>query len=328
MTETAYHATVLPKEVLEILAPQPGEVFVDGTLGHGGHTLQILKLLGNEGLLIGLDRDPQMLQTARRRIESSSISSSSYRLIVADHVDLVPVVAEALAAAHVEPPRPHGLLLDLGPSTPQLQDPARGMSWRSEQALDMRMNPHQEGETALEIVNDWDEGELSRLFKEHADERWAKRIASVIVRERKQKQITTGRELGEVVAGAIPRKAWPPKIHPATRVFLALRIEVNREYETLDRIMPEAFDLLAPGGRMGIITFHSGEDRRVKRFMKEVCTAPEVPWPLPQGSEPAPAESLTRKPIGPGEEEMEANPHSRSAKLRAVRKLGERKPSS
>ncbi len=275
--QPSYHKSVLIEETVRLLDPQSGEVAVDATLGHGGHSLQICMLLGQEGLLVGLDRDPEMLETARRRISSSHAPCSRCLFVRADHADLVPVVVEALAQAEVEPPRPDLLLFDLGPSTPQLQDPARGMSWRSEVSLDMRMNPDQPGETAADIVNTWDERRLAAMFKDHSDERWAKRIAQFVVKERAKGAITTGVQLAQIVEAAIPRKAWPPNIHPATRVFLSLRIQVNREYETLEQILPAAFKLLKPNGRMAVITFHGGEDKRVKDFMRQVTTPPEKP---------------------------------------------------
>lgn len=195
------------------------------------------------------------------------------------------------------------------------------MSWLSDQSLDMRMNPSGPDLPATEIINTWDEAALARLFWEHADERWSRRIARAIVQARSREAIRTGRQLGELIAQAIPRRAWPPKIHPATRAFLALRIEVNREYETLEAILPQAFDLLAPGGRLVVITFHSGEDRRVKDFMRQVTTPPPVPWPLPQaGAQEAPARLLNKKPLEASPTEQARNPRSRSAKLRAVEK--------
>ena len=323
MMDITWHEPVLTKEVLHYLNPGPGKVIVDGTLGHGGHSLAILDKLGGEGLLIGMDRDPKMLAEARSRIEASGQPRSCCRLVEADHAQLTSILTVVFAAAAPYPAL-DGLLLDLGPSTPQLLDNARGMSWLSDTALDMRMNPNQSGPTALEIVNQWDEDELTRLFREHADERWARRIATRIGEERRSGSIQTGRQLGEIVAGAIPRKAWPPKIHPATRVFLALRIEVNREYETLEGVLPEAFGWLKPGGRMVVISFHSGEDRRVKDFMRRMAATPEAPWPLPTPKDARPAARLlTKKPVEPGAEEIERNPRSRSARLRALEKLEE-----
>ncbi|MEN6627277.1 MAG: 16S rRNA (cytosine(1402)-N(4))-methyltransferase RsmH [Candidatus Sumerlaeia bacterium] len=313
------HEPVLLKEVLEVLAPKPGDVIVDGTLGHGGHSLAILRQLGKEGLLVGADWDPQMLEAARKRIEAAHVQAR-YRLLLTDHAHLLPVLAEVLAEAGVQPAAPDGMLFDLGPSNPQILDPARGLSWESDEALDMRLSPQNPGPSAADIVNEWPEADLARMIRDHSDEHWAKRIASFIAQERKKGPIRTGRQLGDVVKAAIPRKAWPPKIHPATRVFLALRIEVNGELERLERILPEAFELLKPGGRLLVITFHSGEDRRVKEFMKKMATAPRPPWPLPESGEPARARLLTPKPITAGEEELQRNPRSRSAKLRAILK--------
>lgn len=321
MAEEVFHEPVLVEEVLHYLAPAPGKVIVDCNLGHGGHSLAILSKLGEKGLLVGIDRDSLMLEVARKRIEATHSSStrSQVRLIQADHIQLPQVLAEALA--DVADAAPDGILFDLGPSTPQLLDPARGMSWQSEQALDMRMDQSAATPTAADIVNEWDEEDLARLFYENADERWSRRIARRIVEARKSEPIRTGRQLGSLVEQAIPRKAWPPKIHPATRVFLALRIEVNQEYRTLEAVLPKALELLKPGGRLVVITFQSGEDRRVKEFMRAASTPPTAPWPFPQGNEPAKAKLLTRKPVEGSEEEQARNPRSRSAKLRAIEKI-------
>jgi 16S rRNA (cytosine1402-N4)-methyltransferase len=321
MDETTFHEPVLVKEVLHFLAPAPGKVIVDCNLGHGGHSLEILSKLGDKGLLVGIDRDPLMLEVARKRIEATHTSStrSQVRLIQADHSHLSQILAEALA--DVAAAAPDGILFDLGPSTPQLLDPARGMSWNSDQALDMRMDTSGPGPTASEIINTWDEEDLARVFFENADERWSRRVAKRIVEAREAEPIQTGRQLGQIVERAIPRKAWPPKIHPATRVFLALRIEVNAEYKTLEAVLPQAFAALKPGGRLVVITFHSGEDRRVKEYFRQVSTPPEVPWPFPQGNATAPARLLTKKPVEATPEEQARNPRSRSAKLRALEKI-------
>ncbi len=317
----ALHEPVLLEEVLKVLDPRPGKVIVDGTLGHGGHSLALLRQMGEEGLLVAADWDPWMLETARKRIEAAHVASSRYKLIHADHAHLLTVLAEVLAEAEVEPPAPDGMLFDLGPSTPQLLDPARGLSWESGDALDMRLSPDAPGPDAAEIVNEWPAEELARIFREHADERWAGPIAKRIVREREKASIRSGRQLADVVAGAIPRTMWPPKINPATRVFLALRIEVNREYERLEEVLPRAFELLRPGGRLAVISFHSGEDRRVKDFMRRMSTAPRPPWPLPESGEPALGRLLTKGVVTPGAEELARNPRSRSARLRAIEKL-------
>ncbi|MCL5269548.1 MAG: 16S rRNA (cytosine(1402)-N(4))-methyltransferase RsmH [bacterium] len=319
MDELELHEPVLVKEVLDTLSPAPGKVIVDATLGHGGHSLAILSQLGGEGLLVGIDRDPQMLATARRRIEAAHVPESCYKLIVADHSQLPQVLAETFPNPRVS--APDGFLFDLGPSTPQLLDPRLGLSWQSDEALDMRINPRLAGPSAADIVAAWDEAELARLFRVHTDERWAGRIARRIVEARAREPIRTGRRLGEIVAGAIPRKAWPPRIHPATRVFLALRIEVNGEYRTLESALPVAFEWLRPAGRLVVISFHSGEDRRVKEFMRAAVTPAQAPWPLPQGEARATARPVTHRPLVAGEAEQARNPRSRSARLRAIEKI-------
>lgn len=319
MNEPVFHEPVLVREVTRLLAPGPGQLIVDATLGHGGHSLEILSRFGGEGLLVGIDRDPQMLATARKRIEAAHIPRSCYKLIQADHAEFAHTLDTVLA--EVDYSAPDGVLFDLGPSTPQLLDPSLGLSWTSGESLDMRINPEEEGPSAVQIVNTWPEAGLKEIFRDHADERWAGPIAKMIVRMRKEAPIETGTALADIVCRAIPREAWPPKIHPATRVFLALRIEVNGEYRKLEAVLPEAFERLRPGGRLVVITFHSGEDRRVKEFMRKVSTPPPVPWPLPQAGVKAAARLLTRKPLTASPEELERNPRSRSAKVRAVMKL-------
>jgi 16S rRNA (cytosine1402-N4)-methyltransferase len=312
------HESVLELEVLKILAPAPGEVFADLTLGHAGHAIRIMKEIGVDGHLFGWEKDPQMLTAARQRLEAVGGPLSSCTLIPSDHVDLsliCPTVIADLNFCGFD-----GCLLDLGPSTPQILDLERGMSWNSDLALNMKLDPGREGPSAETIVNEWPESDLAGIFYHHADERWSRRIAKKIVEVRSAEPIRTGRQLGEIVASAIPRRHWPPRIHPATRVFLGLRIEVNREYETLERVLPDAFEALSPGGRLAVISFHSGEDRRVKQFMKKITAPLRSPGPLPDPDTPPAALALTRKPIRPGPAEIERNPRSRSARLRAVMK--------
>lgn len=317
MRPEAFHEPVLVKEVLEFLAPKPDSVIFDLNLGNGGHSLEILKQLRGGGLLIGVDCDPQAIETARRRIEAAEIAPARFRVVQANHADLLtpPLPADL--------PAPDGILLDLGPSTPQLLDPRRGFSWESDEALDMRLNPAGDGPTAADVVNKWDEDDLTRMFQTNSDEKWSRRIAQRIVEARRAGPISTGRRLGEIVAGAIPKGAWPPKTHPATRIFLALRIEVNREFENLEGVLPRAVDVLKPGGRLVVISFHSGEDERVKRFMRRMATPEVAPWPLPQrGTERgAKLRVLTPKPVFASPEEAKGNPRSRSARLRAAERL-------
>lgn len=317
MSPEIFHEPVLVKEVIEYLAPKPGSAIYDLNLGHGGHTIEILKQLRGGGLLVGVDIDSHALEAARRRIAAAAIDPAPFRPIQANHADLLklPFLAES--------PPPDGILLDLGPSTPQLLDPKRGFSWESDEALDMRLSPDEPGPTAADIVNEWDEDDLTRLFQENAGEKWSRRIAQRIGEARRRAPIRTGRALGEIVAGAIPRKAWPPKTHPATRVFMALRIAVNREYERLESVLPQAVEMLKPGGRLVVISFHSGEDERVKHFMRRMATPELPPWPLPQkGAETGvKLKVLTPKPVFASEEEVARNPRSRSARLRAAEKI-------
>lgn len=318
MEPGAYHEPVLRKEVIEHLSPKPGDVIVDCNLGHGGHTLDILKRLRGEGLLVGIDLHPPAVETARRRILANPTPPTPYKLIVGNHADLSHILA------YEKIPPPNGILLDLGPSTPQLLDSSLGMSWESAEALDMRLDPNAGNPSASEMVNEWSEEELAKLFHENAEEKWSRRIAKRIIEARQRSPIQTGRDLGRIVGEAIPRKAWPPKTHPATRVFLALRIAANREYENLEAVLPQAYEALAISGRLVVISFHSGEDGRVKKFMRTMSQSEvEVPWPLPQrGHESQPRlRVLTPRPVTASAEEIEANPRSRSAKLRAAEKL-------
>ena len=319
MSEPVYHEPVLTKEVLDTLNPAPGQYIIDATTGQGGHSLAILIRMGFEGLLVGIDRDALILEAARQRFESAHVPQGCYRLVAANFANLPDAIPTTLPDAHVT--APDGLLFDLGPSNAQLLEPARGLSWTSDSSLDMRLNPQEGGPTAADLVNTLSAEELTAVFRDLADERWAKRIAGRIVRERTAQAIGAGRQLGELVSRAIPRRNWPPKTHPATRVFLALRIRVNEEYRALEQVLPIAFEMLKPGGRLVVISFHSGEHRRVRRFMREMARPPQPPWPQPQGEAKAPGRLLTRKPISPGPEEIQRNPRSRSARLWALEKL-------
>lgn len=302
---------------MQYLSPTPGKTYVDCTLGRGGHAEQILKLLGGEGFLVGIDADPHALEQVRRRFECARYPPATFRLVQGNFADLTPLLQ------HVQAPPIGGILLDLGPSTPQLVSPGFGMSWEDDQALDMRIDRTSGRPSAAEIVNTWGEEELKDLFRRNSDEKWSGPIARRIVQERIKEPIETGRRLGEIVASAIPRKAWPPKMHPATRVFMALRIEANGEYENLEAVLPQALEALEPGGRLVVISFHSGEDVRVKSWMREMARPEgEAPWPLPQrGREGKPRlRILTPKPVTPDEAEVRRNPRSRSARLRAAEK--------
>ena len=303
------------KEVTRLLDPRPGDTIVDCNLGTGGHSLALLEACGGRGFLVGLDLDDAMLQLARQRFRSRGIPSSSYALVQANHSDLTRVLG-TLGLTGVE-----RIVMDLGASSLHFDDPARGFSLQADGPLDMRYDRSQ-GPTAAEIINGWGESELARLFKSEGDERWASRIAKRIVERRGERPFETTADLAKQVGAAIPRKAWPPKIHPATRVFLALRVEVNAEVRSLEQGLEAALEELKPGGRLAVLTFQSNEDRRVKQYFRKVCSNPidpSDPWGKIQ--EAARFRDLTRKPIGPTEKEAEANPRARSAKLRGVEKL-------
>lgn len=286
------HTPVLLSEVLRWLDPRPGGVYVDATVGTGGHAEAILERLGPGGLLIGLDRDPEACAFARTRLIRFG---DAVRIVQANFEELRAV----LAALGIE--RVDGVLMDLGVSSLQLERPERGFSFHISGPLDMRMDPSIPT-TAADLINRLSEPELAALISRYGEERFARRIAREIVRRR---PLATTEELREAVARAVPRRAWPGRIHVATRTFQALRIAVNRELEALERALPQAADVLAPLGRLVVIAFHSLEDRIVKRFLR---------------SEPR-LRVLTPKPVRPSPEEVRANPRARSARLRAAERL-------
>ncbi len=290
------HQPVMVAEVLEALAIRPDGIYVDGTVGGGGHAAEIAARL-ETGRLIGLDCDPSALEVARTRLEQFD---KRVTLVHANFAQLDSVL-DKLGIAHV-----NGIFLDLGVSLTQLDTPQRGLSFRLEGPLDMRLDPTQEL-TAADLVNTLDERELTKIFRDYGEERWAARIARTLVRERRQHPIETTTELVRVIERSIPaavrRKS---RIHPATRIFQALRIAVNNELENLQRALTVGVERLAPGGRFVVISFHSLEDRIVKRFFRERLQAGQ-------------AEQLWG-PIRPSPEECAQNPRARSAKLRVLSK--------
>ncbi len=302
----------MPAEVLALLAPRHGETFIDGTLGGGGHARLILEASAPDGRLVGLDRDPQALRRAGERL-----AAFGDRLILRHaNFSAVDRVTQELGVAAVD-----GILLDLGVSSFQLDEAARGFSFRGDAPLDMRMDPTT-GETAADVVNGCSVEELERIFREYGEERWARRIARRIERVRSQTPLTTTLQLAELVRETVPGGFVPARIHPATRVFQALRIYVNRELEHLPLGLSRGLDLLKPGGRLVVISFHSLEDRIVKNFFQEEARGCICPPRLPVctcGHVPR-IELLTRKGIRAGEAETAANPRARSAILRAVRR--------
>jgi 16S rRNA (cytosine1402-N4)-methyltransferase len=310
MTKT--HIPVLAGELIELLDPRPGETAVDCTVGGGGHARLIADRLGPAGTLIGIDRDPL---AEERFAELSAEVACETRFIRADFVT-------ALAELREEKLHADLLYLDLGMSSMQVDTWARGFSYAYDAPLDMRMDPDQEL-TAQEIINTWDERRLARLLREYGEERYASQIARRIARERRREELTSTHQLVDTIKAAVPVPAQFAGGHPARRTFQALRIAVNDELAQLDQGLPAAWNLLAPGGRFAAISFHSLEDRRVKRFLAERARGCVCPPDLPIcvcGHEPE-AELLTRRAVAPTPGEVAANPRSKSAHLRVARKL-------
>jgi 16S rRNA (cytosine1402-N4)-methyltransferase len=312
-TASFSHLSVLPAEVLALLDPTPGGIYLDGTVGGGGHARLILEASAPDGRLIGLDRDPSALQKA------TEVLAPFGDRVVLRHRNFSEA-AEVLSELGIS--GLDGMLLDLGVSSHQLDEASRGFSFRGEAPLDMRMDPTS-GPTAADLVNTAPAEELARIFREFGEERWAGRIARRIVQVRQQHPLTTTRQLAELVRDAVPGGKVPTRIHPATRVFQALRIQVNHELEHVSRGIAEAIDLLNPGGRLVVISFHSLEDRIVKRFFQEEAKGCICPPRLPAcvcNHRPR-LEVLTRKGVRASDAEVEANPRARSAVLRAVRRI-------
>ena len=311
MTEF-HHVSVLLDECIEGLNIKPDGIYVDGTLGGAGHSSQIAKRL-TTGRLIGIDRDPVALKAAGKRLES-----------YADRVTLVHSnfceIAQVLKDLNIE--AVDGILLDLGVSSPQLDDGARGFSYMADAPLDMRMNS-EDALNADTVVNTWSYEELKRILYTYGEERYAPQIASAICRRREQNPIRTTLELVDVIRSAMPPAALREKQHPAKRSFQAIRIAVNDELGSVEKVMKDAIPCLAPGGRLAVITFHSLEDRIVKTSMAEAskgCTCPPE-FPVCVCGKKPKVKLISRKPIVSGKEELDANPRARSAKLRICEKL-------
>jgi 16S rRNA (cytosine1402-N4)-methyltransferase len=310
MTRT--HIPVLAGELIDLLDPHEGETAVDCTFGGGGHARLIADRLGPAGTLIGIDRDP----VAEERFgEIAAELPCRTRFIRADFVS-------ALGRLDAEGIEADLVYLDLGMSSMQVDTWERGFSYAYDAPLDMRMGPEQDL-TAREIVNEWDERRLARLLREYGEERYANRIARAIVRTRANEELDSTQQLVDVIKGAVPVPAQFAGGHPARRAFQALRIAVNDELCQLDAALPAAWKVLTPGGRFAAISFHSLEDRRVKRFLADRARGCVCPPELPVcvcGHHPE-AELLTRRALSPTQGEIEANPRSKSAHLRAARKL-------
>ena len=307
-----YHVSVLLQECIDGLDIKPDGIYVDGTLGGAGHSSQIAKRL-TTGRLIGIDRDPVALKAAGERLAPYA---DRVTLVHSNFCEIKQVL-EDLGIAGVD-----GILLDLGVSSPQLDEASRGFSYMADAPLDMRMNS-EDPLSAYDVVNTWEHSELKRILYDYGEERYAPQIASAICRRREQKPIETTLELVDVIRSAMPPAALREKQHPAKRSFQAIRIAVNDELGSVEKVMKDAIPCLNPGGRLAIITFHSLEDRIVKKGMAaaaEGCTCPPSFPVCICGNKPK-VKLVSRKPIVASDEELEVNPRSRSAKLRVCEKL-------
>jgi 16S rRNA (cytosine1402-N4)-methyltransferase len=307
------HRPVMLQEVLEGLGPRSGGTYVDCTLGGAGHSKAILEQTSPNGRLVGLDQDPEALAAAKERLAPFG---DRVVLARANFAELDEVL-NRLRIKEID-----GILFDLGVSSYQLDNPARGFSYQHDAALDMRMDPEQET-TAAELVNNLPVAELAKIIKDYGEERWASRIAAFIGEERKSRRIETTGQLVEVIKKAVPAGARREGPHPAKRTFQALRIAVNRELEILQDAVRSAVSFLRPGGRICVITFHSLEDRIVKDLFRQLsspCTCPrEFPVCVCGGKKVV--RIITTKPVIAGAVELEENPRARSAKLRIAEKL-------
>ena len=306
------HVPVLYDEVMELLEIKPDGIYVDGTVGGGGHSSGICARLSEAGMLIAVDRDAAALEAAQKRLAEYSCR----KVFLHANYSETEWIAEAAGG------KADGILLDLGVSSFQLDNADRGFSYMQDAPMDMRMN-EDDSLTAYDVVNTYSEKELARIIREYGEEKWASRIAQFIVRARNEEPVRTTGELTEIIKAAIPARARRTGPHPAKRTFQAIRIEVNDELGHLRTAAERLPDLLAGGGRIAIITFHSLEDRIVKtEFDRRLnpCTCPKE-LPVCVCGRKADVRKVTRKPVTPSEAETEANPRARSAKLRVLEKL-------
>ncbi|MCD8333502.1 MAG: 16S rRNA (cytosine(1402)-N(4))-methyltransferase RsmH [Clostridiales bacterium] len=307
------HTSVLLHETVDMLVTDPEGVYADGTLGGGGHSFAICRRLTGDGRLVGFDQDADAVRAASERLAPFA---KRVRIVHGNYSEMTACMKE------MGEPAVDGILLDLGVSSYQLDEPSRGFSYREEDApLDMRMDQRQ-SRTARDILAEYSEPELYRMIRDYGEERYAKNIARQIVRAREKSPVETTGQLNEIIRAAIPAKARATGGHPSKRTYQALRIELNRELEVLDDSLDGMIDLLKPGGRICVITFHSLEDRIVKVNFKRnenPCTCPPD-FPVCVCGKVSKGRVLTRKPILPSEEELAANSRSKSAKLRVFEK--------
>ena len=313
MGETYLHRPVLLHECIEALAIRPDGIYLDGTLGRGGHSEEIAKRLSDKGRLLCIDRDRQALEEAGRRLAPWA---DRITFLHGNFADLDALMDRAGVAAA------DGMLFDLGVSSPQLDDPERGFSYMHDAPLDMRMD-RDDALTAWTVVNQWPREELRRVLSQYGEERYAGPIAAASDKARRKAPIETTGQLVEVIRGALPAAALREKQHPAKRSFQGIRIAVNDELASVSRMLQAAIPRLNPGGRLAVISFHSLEDRIVKSELAAAakgCTCPPE-FPVCVCGKTPQVKLVTRKPILPGEDELEENPRARSAKLRVAEKV-------
>ncbi|WP_406671931.1 16S rRNA (cytosine(1402)-N(4))-methyltransferase RsmH [Natronospira sp.] len=304
------HLPVLAQAAVDALALRPGGIYVDGTYGRGGHAALLQASLGEGGRLVLIDQDPEAIAHARENFADDDRVSIHHR----SFAEMGELVAELGLDGRVD-----GVLLDIGVSSPQLDDPARGFAFSAGGPLDMRMNPDS-GESAADWLARAEEKEIARVLRVYGEERFAKRIARAIVAQRAEAPIEDTARLAEIIRAAVP--SAPPGRHPATRSFQAIRIQINRELEALDQVLAQLPDIVAPGGRIAVISFHSLEDRRVKQFIRGGSDGPKVVAgvPLPEAA-PPPFRAIGRAQRAEADE-LDRNPRARSAVLR----VAERRP--
>ncbi|CDF57824.1 16S rRNA (cytosine(1402)-N(4))-methyltransferase RsmH [Thermobrachium celere] len=305
------HVSIMLNECIEGLNIKPNGIYIDGTLGGAGHSSEIVKRL-KDGMLIGIDQDKDALKASMERLKGYD----NVKFVHNNFANIKDVLLD-LGIEGVD-----GILLDLGVSSYQLDTPERGFSYMHDAKLDMRMNRDSDI-TAYDVVNFYTKERLTEIIKEYGEEKWASRIADFIVKQRAVKPIETTYELVDVIKAAIPASARREGPHPAKRTFQAIRIEVNREIEILEKAINDCLDVLNPEGRLCVITFHSLEDRIVKnvfKYRQNPCTCPPS-FPVCVCGKKPDVEVITKKPIVPSQEELELNPRSRSAKLRIAKKI-------
>ncbi len=310
------HVPVMLEEVLEYLNPKNGEYFIDCTLGGAGYTVEIAKRVGEKGKVLAIDLDPMAIENAKIQIQKNKLNN-----IILENENfrnLSQIIEKNFSGFEISDF--DGIVFDLGLSGAQLEDRARGFSFAKDSPLDMSFKG--KGETK-EIVNEWGEDDLAEIFKKYGEERFARRIARKIAEKRKETFIETTGQLVEIIKSAIPKKFQNLKIHPATKVFQALRMATNDELGSLEEVLPQAVEALKKGGRIIIISFHSLEDRIVKKFLKNESRGCICPPDFPEcrcGHKPD-LKIITRKPLIPDKAEVKKNPRARSAKMRVAEKI-------